>query len=95
MFSQRIKSLRISLSLTQAAFGSRLGVSKQCVSNWEKGSIHPSMEMLIRIAKEYEVSTDFLLGLYDFPSNRFLDVSGLSETQIAHLRLLISDLHHI
>ncbi len=95
MFPQRVKSLRTSLSLTQAAFGSRLGVSKQCVSNWEKGVIRPSMEMLIRIAKEYEVSTDFLLGLCDSDSSHFLDVSGLSETQIAHLRLLISDLHHI
>lgn len=95
MFPQRVKSLRASLSLTQTAFGSRLGVSKQCVSNWEKGVIRPSMEMLIRIAKEYEVSTDFLLGLCDSDSSHFLDVSGLSETQIVHLRLLISDLHHI
>lgn len=95
MFPQRVKSLRTSLSLTQAAFGSRLGVSKQCVSNWEKGVIRPSMEMLIRIANEYEVSTDFLLGLCDSDSSHFLDVSGLSETQIAHLRLLISDLHHM
>lgn len=46
MFQEQIKQLRLSLSMTQAAFGSQLGVSKQCVSNWEKGIIRPSIETL-------------------------------------------------
>ena len=45
--------------------------------------------MLIKISKYFNVSTDYLLGL---EPKKTLDVSKLSNTQIAHLKLLIDDL---
>ena len=45
--------------------------------------------MLVKIAKYFNVSTDFLLGLSD---NKTVDVSGLSNEEIAHIKLLIKDL---
>ena len=74
--------------MSQVQLAKRLGVTKQSVSNWENDNIQPSIEMLIKVAKVFAVSTDFLLGL---SSDNTIDVSGLSEDVIAHLRLLIDD----
>lgn len=89
MFYERIKELRLSLGINQVRFASKLGVTKQCVSNWENGNLQPSMDMLIRIAQTFSVSADYLLGLSDKPS---LDVNGLSSEQILHLRAIVDDI---
>ena len=89
MFGTRIKELRISLKMNQIEFGKALNATKQSVSNWENGNILPSVDMLLRIAQTYHVSTDFLLG---FKESRCLDVSGLTNQQIAHLQQIIDDL---
>ena len=89
MFGERIRTLRLSLGLNQVEFGKSLNVTKQSVSNWENENILPSIDMLTKIATLYSVSTDYLLGLHDF---RSVDVSGLTNEQIAHLQLLINDL---
>ena len=89
MFGDRIKELRLSLGLNQIEFGKSLNVTKQSVSNWEKGNIQPSIDMLIRIASLYSVSTDYILGLNE---KRTLDVSKLSNLQIAHLQNIINDM---
>ncbi|MGN0114714.1 MAG: helix-turn-helix domain-containing protein [Acutalibacteraceae bacterium] len=89
MFGTRLRELRTSLKLNQVEFGQSLSVTKQSVSNWENGNIQPSIDMLIKIATEYSVSTDYLLGLDE---RRTLDVTGLTALQIGHLQSLIDDL---
>lgn len=89
MFYERIKELRMSLGINQVQFGKKLNVSKQCISNWESGYIQPSIDMLRRIAETFSVSTDYLLGLSDKPT---LDVEGLTNEQILHLRAIIDDI---
>ena len=89
MFYERVKELRNSLGINQVEFGKRINVSKQCISNWESGYIQPSIDMLVRIAKTFSVSADYLLGLSDTPT---LDVAGLTSEQILHLRAIIDDI---
>ena len=89
MFYERIKELRNSLGINQVEFGKRINVSKQCISNWESGYIQPSIDMLVRIAKTFSVSTDYLLGLNDKPT---LDAEGLTNEQILHIRAIIDDI---
>ena len=89
MFYERIKELRQSLGINQVEFGKRINVSKQCISNWERGYIQPSIDMLIRIAQTFSVSADYLLGLNDRPT---LDAEGLTPEQILHIRALIDDI---
>lgn len=92
MFEERIKELRLSLGLNQIQFGRKLFVTKQCISNWENGNIQPSIDMLIKIAKTFSVSTDYLLGL----SNKCpLDAEGLTNEQILHIRNIIDDLRNL
>ncbi len=89
MFYERIKELRLSLGINQVQFAKKLNVTKQCVSNWENANLQPSIDMLIRIAQTFSVSTDYLLGLNDKPT---LDAEGLTNEQILHLRAIIDDI---
>ena len=87
--NENIKNLRIARGLNQVEFAKAMGVSKQCVSNWENDNVIPSIEMLCKIADFFLVSTDFLLGRI---AEKTLDVTGLTDEQIAHISLLINDL---
>lgn len=89
MLNDNIKQLRQSNNMTQTELAEKLGVSKQCVSNWENDYIQPSIEMLVKIAKFFKVSTDLLLGIDDKIT---IDVTGLSSTEVAHIRQIVNDL---
>ena len=89
MFYERIKELRLSLGINQVQFARKLNVTKQCISNWENANLQPSIDMLRRIAETFSVRTDYLLGLNDKPT---LDVEGLTNEQILHLRAIIDDI---
>lgn len=74
----------------QVQLAEQLSVTKQSVSNWENDNILPSVEMLVKLAELFGVTTDYLLGR---EAHSQLDVSGLSETETAHIRQLIADLN--
>lgn len=88
MLGERICELRTSLGWSQVDLAKRLGVAKQTVSNWENENIQPSIEMLVRLAKLFNVTTDYLLGLDTVPR---LSIEGLPTSVVAHLSLLIED----
>ncbi len=89
MLGKQIQRLREARNLTQVQLAGALNVSKQSVSNWENDNILPSIEMLMKIAVYFSVSTDLLLGLDE---RRFVEVSGLSETEIAHVQQIVEDI---
>ncbi len=89
MLNVRIKELRTAHGLTQVEFAKNLSVSKQAVSNWENNNIQPSIDMLVKIADFFGVSTDYLLGRSDDYS---LDISGLSKEAAAHIKMIIDDI---
>lgn len=89
MFGDTIKTLRLSHNLNQVQLANELSVSKQTVSNWENNNILPSIDMLLKIASFFSVSTDFLLELNH---KRYIEVSDLSDTEIAHIQQIIDDI---
>ncbi len=89
MFYERIKELRNSLGINQVEFGKKLGVTKQCISNWENGNIQPSIDMLIKICNAFSISSDYLLGL---SSELTIDASGLNSEQIMHIQNVVNDI---
>ncbi len=91
MLNERIKELRIARGMSQVELAEKLCVSKQSVSNWENDNIQPSIEMLVKIAHTFSVSTDYLLGE---DSRSFLEVSNLTQTQISHIQQIIDDIGH-
>ena len=88
MLNRRIRELRMAANISQVQLAKKLGVTKQSVSNWENDNIQPSVEMLVKIAQVFAVSTDYLLGL---ACDKTIDVSGVPEDVVAHLCMLIDD----
>ncbi len=89
MLHTRIRELRRAKGMTQVDLAKVLGVTKQSVSNWENDNIQPSIEMLVRLAQFFSVTTDYLLGL---DGQLSLCVTGLTPLQIAHIQAIVSDL---
>ena len=89
MLSAKLKELRTAYGLNQVELGKRLTVTKQTVSNWENNNIQPSVDMLIKIAVLFSVSTDYLL---EREGNVTIDVEGLLPAEIAHVTQIVADL---
>lgn len=87
--NENIKMLRQARNLSQVDLGKALGVTKQSISNWENNNIQPSIDMLIRIADFFSVSTDYLL---DLDGRKYIEITGLSESEIAHISAIIDDI---
>ena len=88
MLNERIKQLRMERGWNQVELAEKLNISKQSVSNWENDNIQPSIEMLLKIAHLFSVSTDYLLGE---DSRTFLEVTGLDSIYISHIQQIIDD----
>ncbi len=58
---QRIQKLRTDASLSQEAFASMIGVSRQSVSKWEADKAFPEVDKLALIARQFGVSCDWLI----------------------------------
>ncbi|MEK5070303.1 helix-turn-helix domain-containing protein [Sporosarcina sp. FSL K6-1508] len=68
MVSQRLKSARNRLKLTQEALAEKVNTSKGTISNYENGHSTPSNEMLVLLSDVLEITTDYLLGKSDNPT---------------------------
>ena len=85
-FGNVLKTLRLKENMTQAQLAQKLGLTKSVISAYETGLRLPSYDLLIHIAKIFNVSTDYLLGL---ENKREIDLSGLTENEITALLELI------
>lgn len=65
IFAERLKDLRNEKGLTQNQLAKELGLSHTAICRWESGLRMPTAQAIILIAKYFEVSADYLLGLED------------------------------
>lgn len=61
MLGQRIGALRRKLGLSQAELARRLGISPSAMGMYEQGRREPSGTTLVALARELQVTTDYLL----------------------------------
>lgn len=87
-FSEILRNLRKNSGLTQKELGERVGLSKAVVSKYENGMGYPTFDTLIRIAKFFCVTTDYMLGM---ESKSTIDVSELTESQRASVQRIVSE----
>lgn len=63
LFSQRLKELIKIEGITQKDLATKIGVSQSCVTFWIKGERQPIAENIYTIAKHFNVTSDYLLGI--------------------------------
>ena len=66
------------------------GQTPSTIALYETGDRLPSLQRLIDLSRALGVTTDFLLGL-SRQKDYFLDVSGLSPSQVASLEQIIEN----
>lgn len=65
MIGKRLKILRENRNLTQTRLGEEIGVVRSQVSMYESDERTPSPDVLVKIAKFFDCSLDYLFGLSD------------------------------
>ena len=63
IFCERLKELRIEKGVGQIELSKAIDVSKGIISLWENGLREPKLSNLIALAKFFDVSIDYLVGL--------------------------------
>ena len=86
MIGDKIKKLRKSQSFTQSEIARKLGITRSSVNAWEMGISVPSTQYIIELAMLFNVSSDYLLNI---PQNASINVSGLSEKEVAAVREIV------
>ena len=64
-FAERLKELRAERGVTQDKLAEETGLSQSALANWENGKRSPSAAAIISLAKYFNVTTDYLLGVTD------------------------------
>lgn len=85
----KIKQLRSQKNMSQIALAKQLGVSKSVVSSYENEIHYPPYDVLLKMARLFGVSTDYLLGA---SGNRIINVDGLTDRQIEAVTIIIDEL---
>ena len=79
-FCTRVKELREKAGLSMDQLAKQLGITKSRVNMWENNGTVPRMNVLVELAKFFNVTTDYLLG-NDDTSNLSLNNTRLSTLQ--------------
>lgn len=83
---EQIKKLRASKKMTLAVMAERIGVTTSAIAAYENGNRTPSLDVLVKIARLFNVTTDNLLGC---TNKDLIDLSDLCFTQRENIRSLI------
>jgi len=91
VLAERLRWLRQEDGISQEELGSKIGVTRQSISDYENGKKNPRWDLVVELAKHYGVSLDYLLGITDSKSKSQVvqEVSneiGLSDNAINILR---------
>lgn len=66
IFTIRFNEALNNASISQTELANKIGVQKQCVTEYKNGRTFPSLQTLRLICKELDVSSDYLLGLKEY-----------------------------
>jgi len=84
-FSGQIKKIRTDNKLTQEQLAQKLTISRQTISNWENNRNLPDLEMVVTVAKLFDLSLDQLILGDDTMTNKL--VKDGNETKKARLNM--------
>ena len=62
-FSTRLKELRKAKNISQNRLAIEIGVTQKAIDFWEKNINEPKASYIIKLAKNFNVTADYLLGI--------------------------------
>lgn len=62
-FSYRLTALMEEIDISQVELGKRIGISNVTISRYINGERIPRLDIIIKLANVFNVSTDYLLGI--------------------------------
>ena len=62
-FKDILKELRISHNLSQMQLSKETGLSQSAIAKWELGKTEPTASAIITLARFFDETADYLLGL--------------------------------
>lgn len=62
-YNEILQELRKDRGLSQKQLADIFITTQRTISNWENGRNEPPYDMLVKYAKYFDVSTDYILGL--------------------------------
>ena len=68
---QRLRDIREDNDKTQSDIAKLLGVSRQQYGRWETGAQEIPLHNTVTLAKYYNISIDYLVGVLDTPRKLF------------------------
>lgn len=84
----RIKEIRLQRGLTQKALALRINKSISAISSYETNVQMPPLDVLISIARAFNVTLDYLVGMDTGPT---FTTKGFSDSQKEIIDLLINE----
>ena len=84
----KLKNARLNRKLSRKQIAERIGVTASMIGLYETSERLPSIPVLIKLATQYKVSIDYLLG-YNTKSTDTLSLDGLTDNQIKALKLTV------
>lgn len=94
MIGEKIKNLRIERDMTQSELAAVLGVSSASVGLWEINKRQPDIAILVKIAKVFNVTTDYLLGYNTENEIKIIGKNGFRKDYYVSDELL-SSIHNL
>lgn len=90
IFAKRLVKLRENRGITQQTLADDLKITRQSLSLYEKAERTINIDLLVKIAKYFDVSTDYLLGLTDNATTdtdlkAVCEYTGLNENSINNI----------
>ena len=80
-FGSRLRELRLEKKLTQQQLSEMLGLSQSSIAYYEKSKKEPSLITLLQLAKFFNISLDYLVGLSSNRQNGHNGDKGHNEQQ--------------
>lgn len=90
----KLKTARLNNKLSRKQIAERIGVTASMIGLYETGERLPSLTVIIKLATQYRVSIDYLLG-NNTKSTDTLSLDGLTDNQIKALKLTVECFHNL
>ena len=97
MIGERLKQLRIKNGLKQQELANMFGLSSGTISFYESEQRKPDIDFIVAVAKYFDVSTDYLLGLTNATDKENIDISkvtGLNDFSLTILEQSLKETNY-